>query len=38
MNGSTWSLAADANGVSAGGTSTRVDGVVRAGFTRFPLA
>jgi hypothetical protein len=38
MNGSIWSLAADANGVDVGGTFTRVGGVVQAGFTRFPPA
>jgi hypothetical protein len=38
MNGSIWSLAADGNGVYVGGTFTRVDGAVQAGFTRFPPA
>jgi hypothetical protein len=38
MNGSIWSLNADANGVYVGGTFTRVDGLVQAGFTRFPPA
>lgn len=35
-NGSIWSLAADPNGVYVGGTFTKVAGLVRAGFTRFP--
>ena len=37
-NGSIWSLAADPNGVYVGGTFTRVAGVVRAGFMRFPAS
>ncbi|MFL5791478.1 MAG: hypothetical protein ACJ76A_08230 [Actinomycetota bacterium] len=37
-NGSIWSLAADTNGVVVGGSFTRVAGLVRAGFMRFPAS